>query len=85
MGDYTDQDRERSQKTLTLVEQSIKQNDERHDDIKDMLKKHENKFEKQGEKIQANKTMITKVAAINTLIAVPIIAALAAFGKKIIG
>jgi len=85
MSEYKDSDRERSQKTLTLVEQSIKQNDERHDDVKSMLKKHDERFEKQDEKIQSNKTMITKVAAINTLIAVPIIAALAAFGKKIIG
>lgn len=85
MGDYKDSDRERSQKTLTLVEQSIKQNDERNDDVKAMLKKHDERFEKQDEKIQSNKTMITKVAAINTLIAIPIIAALAAFGKKIIG
>ena len=55
---------------------------EKHDERFD---KHEERFTKQNEKIQSNKTMITKVAAVNTIIAVPIIAALAAFGKKLIG
>jgi len=78
MSEYTDQDRERSQKTLTLVEQSIKQNDERHADIKDILKIH-------AKKIENNKTMITKVMAVGGIITIPMIAALTAFGKKLIG
>jgi len=78
MSEYTDQDRERSQKTLTLVEQSIKQNDERHDDVKKILEKHE-------VKIDRNKTMITKVLAIGTFVVIPVTAALTAFGKKFIG
>jgi len=82
MGDYKDSDRERSQKTLTLVEQSIKVNDERHDDIKSMLKKHDDRLDKQDEKIQSNKTMLTKVMAIGTFIIAPITGFLAAFGRS---
>ena len=78
MGDYTDQDRERSQRTLTLLEQHIKLSDERHSDIKDILKIHESKIAK-------NQTMITKVMAIGSFIIIPITAALTAFGKKLIG
>ena len=78
MGDYKDSDRERSQKTLTLVEQSIKQNDERHADVKKILEKHE-------KEIDRNKTMITKVMAIGSFIVIPITAALTMFGKKFIG
>lgn len=85
MGDYTDQDRERSQKTLTLVEQSIKQNDERHDDVKAMLEKHEDRFEKCEEKLDKNKTAITRVLAIGTFIVLPITAAFSAFGKNLFG
>jgi len=78
MSEYTDKDRERSQKTLTLVEQSIKQNDERHADVKKILEKHEKEIDK-------NKVMITKVMAIGTFIVIPVTAALTAFGKRIIG
>jgi len=85
MGDYTNQDRERSQKTLTLVEQSIKQNDERHSDIKDMLKVHAEKIESNTDKIQNNRTMITRVMSVGGIITIPLIAALTAFGKKLIG
>lgn len=75
MTEYTDQDRERSQKTLTLVEQSIKQNDERHADVKKILEKH-------ADKIDKNKTMITRVMAIGAFIVAPITAALAALGRN---
>ena len=82
MGDYTDQDRERSQLTLTLVEQSIKQNDERHVDVKKILEKHDKKFDKHEEKIQKNRNLLTKVMAIGTFIIAPITAFLAMFGKS---
>ena len=78
MGDYTDADRERSQKSITLLEQHIKLSDERHDDIKDMLKIH-------GEKITNNERLITKVITIGSFVIIPITAALTAFGKKMIG
>jgi len=78
MSEYTDQDRERSQKTLTLVETSIKLNDERHADIKNMLKIHEDRINK-------NQVMITKVMAIGSFVIIPVTAALTAFGKKLIG
>jgi len=85
MSEYTDQDRERSQKTYTLVEESIKQNDERHSDIKDILKIHAEKIEDNTEKIQGNKNMLIRVTAIGGIITIPVIAALTAFGKKLIG
>ena len=78
MSEYTDSDRERSQKTYTLLEQSIKLNDERHSDIKTMLKIHEDRINK-------NQTMITKVMAIGSFIIIPITAALTAFGRKFFG
>ena len=78
MSEYTDQDRERSQKTYTLLEQSIKLNDERHSDIKNMLKIHE-------EKINRNQVMITKVMTIGSFVIIPITAALTAFGRKFFG
>lgn len=78
MSEYTDQDRERSQKTLTLLEGHIKISDERHVDVKQILDKHEIKITK-------NYTMITKVMAVGYFIIIPITAALTAFGKKFTG
>jgi len=77
MGDYTDQDRERSQKSVTLLEQHIKLSDERHSDVKDLLKKHD-------QRISNNEKLTTKVMAIGSFVIIPVTAALTAFGKKFI-
>lgn len=78
MGDYTDQDRERSQKSITLIEQSIKQNDERYDRIENILEKHD-------ERIGKNQDMISRIMTVGGIVAIPVTAALAALGKKFIG
>lgn len=78
MGDYTDADRERSQKSITLIEQSIKQNDERYDRIENILERHD-------ERIGKNQDMISRIMTVGGIIAIPITAALAALGKKFIG
>ncbi len=85
MGDYTDQDRERSQKSVTLLEQHIKLSDERNklsdkrnDSIDILLAKHD-------ERIGNNKTTITRIIAVGGIFAIPVTAALAALGKKFIG
>ena len=78
MGDYTDQDRERSQKSITLLEQSIKQNDERYDRIENILEKHD-------ERIGKNQDMISRIMTVGGIVAIPVTAALAALGKKFIG
>ena len=46
MSEFTDQDRERAQKTLTLVEQQGIINDERHDHVLGVLKDHEVRIRK---------------------------------------
>ena len=78
MGDYTVQDRERSQETHIMLKEHIKHNDERIADIKDMLKIH-------SKRIANNERLITKVLAIGSFIIIPVTAALTAFGKKMIG
>ena len=77
MGDYTDQDRERSQATHTMLQDHIKHNDERIADIKDILKIH-------GKRIRTNEKLITKVMTIGSLVIIPVTAALTAFGRKFI-
>lgn len=84
MGDYTDQDRERSQKSVTLLEQHIKLSDERHGDIKTMLKIHDKKISDSEKKIVNNEKAMVKVMTIYSVVAIPVIAALAAFGRKFI-
>lgn len=49
---FTSQDRERAQKTLTLIEQHVKVSDERHDDVREILQDHENRIRK-GEGFRA--------------------------------
>lgn len=44
MSEFTDRDRERAQKTLTLVEQQGKINDERHDLMLEQHQEFKNKF-----------------------------------------
>ena len=78
MSEYTDQDRERSQETHTMLKEHIKHNDERIADIKDVLKIH-------GKKIHTNEKLITKVITIGSVIIIPVTAALTALGKKFIG
>ena len=77
MGDYTDQDRERSKETHTMLKEHIKHNDERIADIKDVLKIH-------GKRIHTNEKLITKVLTIGSIIIIPVTAALTAFGRKFI-
>ena len=81
MGDYTDQDRERSQETFTMLKDNIKLNDERYDRVGKILEKYEDKFEKQQEKISSNKTRITQVMAVVTFI--PGVTGLAVLLKKL--
>ena len=78
MSEYTDQDRERSQETHTMLKEHIKHNDERIADIKDVLKIH-------GKKINTNEKLITKVITIGSVIIIPVTAALTALGKKFVG
>lgn len=85
MGDYTDQDRERSQKTLTLVEQSIKLNDERYDRVGAILEKYEEKFDKHDKRININKATIAKVTTIGAIVLTPVTITVAALVKKFIG
>ena len=82
MSEYTDSDRERSQKTYTLLEQSIKQNDERHNDIKTILKKHEENFDKHDKRININKATIAKVMTIGGIVLTPVTIAVATLVKK---
>lgn len=44
MGEFTDKDRERSQKTLTLLEQHVKLSDERHIEVKRLIEDHEQRL-----------------------------------------
>lgn len=85
MSTYTDKDRERSQKNTTLLEQSMKQNDERHADIKEILKIHETKISDNEKKIVDNEKSMIKVMTIYSVVAIPVVSALAAFGKKFLG
>ena len=78
MGDFTSQDRERSQKTITLLEQHIKLSDERHVDLKETLKTH-------NKRIAKNETMITKVMTVGSFVIIPLTAGLTAFGRKFFG
>jgi len=84
MGDYTDQDRERSQKSVTLLEQHIKLSDERHGDFKKMLEIHDKKISDTEKKVIDNEKAMVKVMTIYSVFAIPAIAALAAFGRKFI-
>ena len=77
MGDYTDQDRERSQETHTMLKEHIKHNDERIADIKDVLKIH-------GKRIHTNEKLITKVLTIGSIIIITVTASLTAFVRKVI-
>ncbi len=85
MSEYKDSDRERSQKTLTLVEQSIKQNDERYDRVGAILEKYEDKFDQHDKRINLNKAKIAKVMTIGTIVLTPVTIAVATLVKKFIG
>lgn len=85
MSEYTDKDRERSQETHTMLKDHIKHNDERIADIKNILKIQSGKIEDNEKKIVNNEKLITKVMTIYSIVMIPVIAALATFGKKFIG
>lgn len=85
MTEYTDQDRERSQKTLTLVEQSIKQNDERYDRVGAVLERYEDKFEKHDKRINVNKAMVARTMTIGGIVLMPLSVAVVTLIRKFIG
>lgn len=84
MGEYTDQDRKRSQETHIMLREHIKHNDERIADIKDMLKIHDKKISSTENKVANNEKAMVKVMTIYSVVAIPVIAALAALGRKFI-
>ena len=51
MTDFTDKDRERAQKTLTLLEQHVKLSDERHNETRKLIANHHEKFENHERRI----------------------------------
>lgn len=51
MGEFTNNDRERAQKTLTLLEQHIKQSDERHTETKAVLSRHDERIDEHDKRI----------------------------------
>lgn len=56
MSEFTDKDRERAQKTLTLLKHHVKLSDERHQETKKILDKHDTQFEKHDKRIKASET-----------------------------
>jgi len=78
MGDFTEQDRERAQKTITLLESHIKQSDERHRETKTILEDHEHRIRK-------NESIVARVAVLSSFVGASITAAATAAIKKIGG
>ena len=85
MNDYTDQDRERSQETHTMLKDHIKLTDERNDLNEKRKDKIDILLTKHDERISKNQTTITRIMAVGGIFAIPVTAALAALGKKFIG
>ena len=85
MGDYTDQDRERSQETHTMLRDHIKLSDERNELNEKRKDKIDVLLTKHDERISNNQTIITRIMTVGGIVAIPVTAALAALGKKFIG
>lgn len=56
MTDFTDQDRERAQKTLTLLEQHVKLSDERHAETRSLISDHNKKFKDHERRLSRGET-----------------------------
>lgn len=78
MSEFTPQDRERAQKTLTLLEGHIKLSDERHEESKKITLDHEKRLRK-------NEGMIAKVSVVTGFISAGITAGVVTVVRKFSG